>query len=127
MACVAVRDAAVRRRIVDALHRAGWTVVEAATGYHLVQGLAGPILYDQPWLRPSLVVIDALSPGCSGLSVAQGLRDLGWSLPIVLLADRSVSAAADGVHVVEPAIAVEVVSALASATHTAAGPERISA
>ncbi len=85
VAYVALRDETLRRRLSDALNGRGWTVVAAPTGYHLVGSMADILLGRHAWLRPGLVVVDALSPGCSGLTIARGLRDLGWTVPVVLI------------------------------------------
>lgn len=89
LAHVAVRDEDLRRRIGDALRGEGWAVVDAPSGYHLLQRLAGLLLAEQPWRKPHLVVVEAVSPGCSGITIAQGLRELGWSTPVVLLVPRA--------------------------------------
>ena len=54
--------------------------------FHLIQAIAGVIDGNQPWLRPGLIVVDARSRGCAGTTIAAGLRDLGISIPIVLIA-----------------------------------------
>jgi hypothetical protein len=70
------------------------------------------------WLRPQLIVIDAWSRGCSGTSIAAGLRDLGITIPIVLVghaplpADRTL-------RIVPPEAAEAAVVELASATAVA--------
>lgn len=86
VAHVAVRDEDLRTRLTETLHRCSWAAVTSPTGYHLLQTLSGPLFGEQPWLRPALIVVDAFSPGCSGLTIAHGLRDLGWSIPVVLVA-----------------------------------------
>jgi FixJ family two-component response regulator len=86
IAHVTVEDAACRAAVIDMLHRHGWSVVEQPTGLHLIHAISGIILGDQPWLRPGLIVADAAARGCSGLSIARGLRDLGWRIPVVVVA-----------------------------------------
>jgi DNA-binding response OmpR family regulator len=122
IAYTAVLDEEQRRQIGDELRAAGWTVVESPTGYHLVESISGAILGDQAWRRPSLVVADAISPGCSGLSIAQGLRDLGWTTPIVLLdeprPDALVDAGGDGsLFVVDRRFARSVIKRIARLSH----------
>jgi hypothetical protein len=56
------------------------------TEFHLIQAISGVIEGHQNWLRPSMIVIDARSRGCSGVTIAAGLRDLGITIPIVLIA-----------------------------------------
>ncbi|HEY0481980.1 MAG TPA: hypothetical protein VGD37_30890, partial [Kofleriaceae bacterium] len=71
-----MQDAAARARITAALDRSGWTVIPQATGFHLIQSIAGLIEGHRAWLRPGLIVIDARSRGCAGTTIAAGLRDL---------------------------------------------------
>jgi CheY-like chemotaxis protein len=85
VACVAMQDRAARERIVNVLERAGWTVILQPSGFHLIQAIAGVIDGHRPWLRPSLIVVDARSRGCAGTTIAAGLRDLGITIPIVLI------------------------------------------
>jgi hypothetical protein len=86
VAYVAMQERAARKRILNVLERAGWAVIPQPSGFHLIQAIAGVIDGRQPWLRPGLIVVDARSRGCSGISVAAGLRDLGITIPIVLIA-----------------------------------------
>jgi CheY-like chemotaxis protein len=86
IAHVTVDNVAYRAAIVDTLHRHGWSVVVHPTGLHLIHAISGLILGDQPWLRPGLIVADAAARGCSGLSIARGLRDLGSRIPVVVVA-----------------------------------------
>lgn len=83
---VAMQDRAARRQIVNVLERAGWAVIPQPSGFHLIQAIAGVIDGEQPWLRPGLIVVDARSRGCAGTTIAAGLRDLGITIPIVLIA-----------------------------------------
>jgi CheY-like chemotaxis protein len=85
LAHVAVRDGGLRSSITVALREQGWAVVESPSGYHLLQNIAEPLFANELWCRPQLVVVDAFSPGCSGLTIAQGLRDIGWAVPVVLI------------------------------------------
>jgi hypothetical protein len=86
VAYVAMQDRAARQRIVDVLAQAGWAVIPQPSGFHLIQAIAGVIDGHQPWLRPGLIVVDARSRGCAGTTIAAGLRDLGITIPIVLIA-----------------------------------------
>jgi FixJ family two-component response regulator len=86
VAYIAMQDRAARQRIVNVVERAGWAVIPQPSGFHLVQALAGVIDGNQPWLRPSLIVVDARSRGCAGTTIAAGLRDLGITIPIILIA-----------------------------------------
>jgi hypothetical protein len=86
IAYVSMQDRAPRQRIVNVLERAGWAVIPQPSGFHLIQAIAGVIDGHQPWLRPGLIVVDARSRGCAGTTIAAGLRDLGLTIPIVLIA-----------------------------------------
>src|SRR4051812_3491137 len=88
VAYVTMQDTATRAEIVSVLERSGWAVVSQPTGFHLIQAISGVIEGHQSWLRPSMIVIDARSRGCSGVTIAAGLRDLGITIPIVLVAAR---------------------------------------
>lgn len=87
IACVAVRDDALREMVTDALHDAGWAVIHQPTGLHVVETLSGLILGDQPWLRVELVVVEDHVPGCRGRTIERGLRDLGIDVSVVVLDD----------------------------------------
>lgn len=86
VAYVTMQDAAARAEIVTVLERSGWAVLPQLTGFHLIQAIAEVIDGHQAWLRPSLIVIDVRAHGCSGVTIAAGLRDLGITIPIVLVA-----------------------------------------
>jgi FixJ family two-component response regulator len=88
VAYVAMQDPAARQQIVNVLERARWAVIPQPSGFHLIQAIAGVIDGHQPWLRPGLIVVDARSRGCAGTTIAAGLRDLGITIPIVLIAAR---------------------------------------
>lgn len=85
IAYLTLKDSALCARLTAALEHHGWTVVRPPTGFHLVQSLADVIDGHRLWLRPSLIVMDVRSPGCSGLSLATGLHDLGIAIPILLV------------------------------------------
>jgi hypothetical protein len=84
VAYVVVDDAACRARLVDALRRRGWCVIEKPTGFHLLQAIADVIEGHGAEL-PGLLVVDAFARGCSGLSIAAGLHELGVQIPLVLV------------------------------------------
>ena len=116
VAHVAVEDVGCRAAIVDTLHRHGWSVVEQPTGLHLIHAISGIILDDEPWLRPGLIVADAAARGCSGLSIARGLRDLGSRIPGVVVAHAAdeLAATRDGpLTIVRPENAARTVELIA--------------
>ena len=88
---ISVNDPRCRAAIVETLHDLGWSVVEQPTGLHLIQEMSGLILGDQQSLSPGLIVADAAARGCSGLSIAQGLCDLGAEVPVVVVASAQQS------------------------------------
>ena len=113
VAVVCVSDRTCRAKIAAVLERHGWNVLEVPTGFHVVQELAGVITGDMPWKRPGLIVIDAIARGCSGSTIAHGLRELGAKIPVVLVT-RECSPYPDGeIITVDPAIAAHVVGELA--------------
>ena len=90
---ITVRQSEVRAQIREALDHQGWTVIEQPTGFHLIQQIADLIEGSQPWRVPALIVVDKISPGCAGTTIATGLRELGVAIPVVLVDD---AAANDG-------------------------------
>jgi CheY-like chemotaxis protein len=87
IAYLSLSDPAARAAISNVLADTGWTVINEPTGFHLLQAIADLIEDERSWRRrPSMIVIDALARGCSGVSIARGLRDLGITIPIVLVA-----------------------------------------
>jgi CheY-like chemotaxis protein len=89
LAHVSMADHARRERIAGVLEGAGWTVVLHPTGFHLLQAIADVIEGRTTGLRPGLIVMDTRARGCAGTTIAAGLRDLGISIPIVLVAAPS--------------------------------------
>jgi FixJ family two-component response regulator len=83
---VAVGDNAYRAAIVEALRHQGATVIEYRTGFHLLGALADLIEGARPARQPRLLVVDAVSRGCSGITIAAGLRDLEVQIPVVIVA-----------------------------------------
>lgn len=86
-----MQERAARQKIMNVLERGGWAVIPQPSGFHLIQSIAGVIDGQQAWLRPGLIVVDARSRGCAGTTIAAGLRDLGITIPIVLVAAPSES------------------------------------
>lgn len=84
---ITVRDPACRSQLSELLSRQGWTVIEQPTGFHVIQAIAELIEGKQAWRTPALLVVDARAPGCSGRTIAAGLRELGVELPVVVVTD----------------------------------------
>lgn len=117
VAYLTMQDTAARAAIARTLTRAGWTVIAKPTGFHLIQEIAGVIEGDHPWSRPDLIVIDAHARGCAGTTLAAGLRDLGITIPIVLVAPpgETLPVSADhALFVTDGASAARVVDRLAA-------------
>lgn len=116
VAYVSVDDEACRARLAGSLQRLGWTVNEQPSGFHVLAAIAD--LVDGPGgpATVGLIVVDEISRGCSGATLARGLRDLGRSVPIVLVRHRWAGHASKpygpGIHVVDPAQAVATVAEL---------------
>jgi CheY-like chemotaxis protein len=127
VAYVAVQDRTARQRVVSVLERLGWAVIPQPSGFHLLQAIAGVIEGHQPWLHPDLIVVDARSRGCAGTTIAAGLRDLGLTIPIVLIAapDEPVPVSPDRtLRIVDSASAEKTVTEIATVV-TSTGPERL--
>jgi FixJ family two-component response regulator len=122
IAYLAVRDPACRSAITEALYCRGWSVVEHPTGLHLIHAISGVILGDQASLRPGLIVVDAVARGCTGASIARGLRELDLQIPVVLIADPRcpVPATMDAaITIVDSAHAADAVARLLGPLHPA--------
>jgi len=116
VAYVTMQDQAARAEIVTTLERSGWVVIPPPTGFHLIQAISGVIEGHHVGLRPSLIVIDVRSRGCSGVTIAAGLRELGVTIPIVLVAapgDALPVSSDDTLRIVDAAAANAVVAELA--------------
>jgi FixJ family two-component response regulator len=85
VAYVTMQDAGARAEVFSILERAGWAVIPQPTGFHLLQSIADVVEGSCRWLDPMLIVIDAYARGCSGATIAAGLRELGVKIPIVLV------------------------------------------
>lgn len=115
VAYVSLQDRAAHSRIVHVLEHAGWAVISHPSGFHLLRAIAGVIDGHQPWLRPGLIVVDARSRGCAGTTIAAGLRDLGITIAIVLIAapGEALPVSPDtSLHIVNSASAESLVSEL---------------
>jgi len=74
-------DQAILQGIALLLRQAGYTVQCAADGSQAHTHLSGPTL-------PSLIILDVVLPGTSGLDVCQGIRRLSAYVPVLMLSAR---------------------------------------
>ena len=86
IAYISMQDPGAREPLVARLERAGWTVISEPTGFHLVSAISGLIEGEHSRLGPDLIVVDAWARGCAGTTIAAGLRELGITIPSVLVA-----------------------------------------
>lgn len=91
---VGVSDRDLRRAVTGTLAARGHDVVAVPDGFHLTQRIADAILGDSR-SRPELIIINPILPGCTGLSLLAGLRELGWDTPVIFLIDPNDEAARD--------------------------------
>lgn len=113
---IAVHDATCRAAIVDALHRQGWAALEYPTGYHLIEATADLIDGARAPAPPGLIVVDAVSRGCAGTTIAAGLRELDVRVPVVLITrpgDPTIEVDGRFVHVVPAITAASAIAELA--------------
>ena len=116
---VAVRDHNCHAHITTTLRHVGWRLVEFASGYHIVEALAEVIMGDVIGIQPNLIIVDAISAGCSGMTIAAGFRDLGIEIPMILIAPSKASDVASGecaggAIVVDPALAYSALVTIAA-------------
>lgn len=86
-AVVAEDDLEMRRLLVDALEREGFSVTGVADGLELLElmeALAGPPSPGNPGL-PDLVVSDVVMPHCTGLTALAAIKRLGHTYPFVVI------------------------------------------
>lgn len=116
VAYIAVDDPQCRARVADALQRLGWLPIEQPSGFHILCGLSDAIEKDVSVTHVGMIVVDEVSRGCSGSTLAKGLRDLGCSIPIVLVRNewstRARESYGTAVHVVDRAFAASTIEEL---------------
>lgn len=88
VAYVCMKDSAARARIISALERM-YAISLQPTGFHLIGAIADVIEGRAAWRQPSLIIVDAVLPGCAGTTIADGLRDLGIAIPTVVIRSPS--------------------------------------
>lgn len=87
VAYIAVEDLACRACVTDTLQRFGWQVIQQPSAFHILSALADAIEKDASLVHVGTIVVDEHSRGCSGTTLARGLRELGCTIPIVLVRD----------------------------------------
>jgi DNA-binding response OmpR family regulator len=80
-----IADPTLRQQIAARLGDLGCDIEAVGDGLGVIERLAEALERDEG-PRPSLLVLDALLPGITGLSVLTSLRELDWQVPIVILA-----------------------------------------
>jgi DNA-binding response OmpR family regulator len=106
-----IRDNATAAQVLDTLRKHGWAVVQHASGYHLVEAISDAILGQRPWDQVGMVIVDDASPGCLGATIARGLREVGATCPLVVIAsgrDPDAIAVEDpdrAIYVLDPIVA----------------------
>src|SRR5437879_6321518 len=77
-------DAAMRALLARALHRAGFEVVEARSGYEALEHLAHGLISEPP-IRFDLIISDVRMPGYDGLNILASLRQMPTYTPVILI------------------------------------------
>jgi CheY-like chemotaxis protein len=77
-------DDELRVVLAQVLHDLGWEVLQASNGAALAD-LVNGALFEHRSPPPDIIVTDVRMPGVNGLSVLEGLRDLGWNTPAVVM------------------------------------------
>jgi hypothetical protein len=124
-AYIAVEDAASRTPIVRTLADAGWEVAESSTGVRVLQDLCDVIASDGQRIALGLIVVEHRLRGCTGVTIARGLRELGVRVPIVLIArpEDQLGLQDDSIMIVAPERATTVICRIASPrSRTGSGP-----
>jgi FixJ family two-component response regulator len=111
-AYVSVADANCRRSIVQTLIERGWCVETRSTVFHVLDDLCDVIIGKADRVGPGLIAMDLHARGCSGISVARGLRDLGVDIPVVLVAEHPQAEADDALLVVSKTEAAKTIARL---------------
>ena len=87
---IAVADLARRERLAELWRQEGYSVSTMACGTELLEQLADTLESEEYVdASPALLILDARLRGVLGSSIAHGIRELGWTTPIVLLGEDS--------------------------------------
>ncbi|MFH1016894.1 MAG: response regulator [Pseudomonadota bacterium] len=85
---VAEDDDEMRKLITSSLRKDGYEVWEARNGMEFLSYLSAFDTTISHYTRkepPDLIVTDVRMPGLSGLEVLEGLRQMNWAVPVVLI------------------------------------------
>jgi CheY-like chemotaxis protein len=77
-------DTAMRALLAGTLRRAGLDVVEACSGFELLDRLAGGLV-DEERVRFDLIISDVRMPGFDGLNILASLRQRSINIPVILI------------------------------------------
>lgn len=87
---IAVADLARRGQLAKLWRQEGYSVSTMASGAELLEQLADTLESEvHIGASPALLILDSRLRGVLGSSIARGIRELGWTTPIVLLGDDS--------------------------------------
>lgn len=82
---VAEDDAEMRRLVVEALRKDGYTVLEAADGGRLLVTLAHQRVDHDGIDLADLVISDVRMPVVSGIEILEQVRAAHWTTPVILM------------------------------------------
>lgn len=72
-----------RSLLEDTLSHHGFAVKPCADGLQLLDEIVGCVFHDVN--PPDLILTDVQMPGVDALQIVQGLRTLGWDMPVVVV------------------------------------------
>jgi CheY-like chemotaxis protein len=78
-------DAEMRRILAKALSDEGYLVVEATNGADLLAKLDFAFCDDNAIATVDVIVTDVRMPGVTGFEVLEGLRQVDWATPVILI------------------------------------------
>jgi CheY-like chemotaxis protein len=77
-------DFELRVALAAVLQRWGYHVETVSSGIALLDRLSGALL-EGASVPADAIVTDVRMPGCNGLSIVEGLRGNGWTVPLVVI------------------------------------------
>ena len=78
-------DTEMRRFVSQALHAAGFRVVEYSTGQRIRSDIDAAFFYDHIAWVPDLVVSDIRLPGSSGMDILKRIRQAKLDVPVIMM------------------------------------------